>query len=159
VSCRLSLRAQRGAHFGFNQGGMNVAIFTCNMWLSYEPVEPQFSEAASEAFDRIWPRSSEGVWQGMQVDAPNVEAMLDKLRNEFVANIAQLSPVPDKSAWTVFPPLQAGLWHIGPKGQHERHTTIEYNEGGVDKQWLMDYGGAAPTPVLVYAGWKEIRQL
>lgn len=132
--------------------------FICSMYLEYEPVPPTFSVTASRLFDQVWPRSSVPFWQNMRVVAPSTDAMLEKLRQEFVENLSRQSPVPDKSAWTVEPPLQADIWWIG-NNNHTRASIVEYRAQGVEKQWTMDYGAASPTPIIVRAEWVEIRTL
>jgi hypothetical protein len=158
LQARLSLCAERWSGLVTLEGELKLAKFQCSMWLDYDPVEAQFAAAASQLFDQIWPRSSETVWEDMEVTAADVEEVLQKLRDEFITNLAQLSPTPDKSGWDIQAPLQDHIWWIGTKG-HESSSAVEYDEGGVTKQWTMDYGGASPTPIRVYASWKEIRQL
>jgi hypothetical protein len=136
-----------------------VAEYLCTMWLTFDPVDPEFAVAASRVFDTIWPRSSESFWRDMHVNAPNEEGMLQKLRDDFVLNLTQLSPIPNKSGWIIQQPLQEEIWWIGSKGVHERSSIIEYTEAGVPHQWTMDYDGPSPTPIRVHAEWQEVRQL
>lgn len=128
------------------------------MWLGYEPVDSEYVVQASQAFGVIWPRSSEAFWQDVHVKATDITGMIAKLRDDFVANIAQLSPEPNKSGWSVLPPLQSDIWVIGHKG-HTCQSTVEYEESGATHQWTMDYGGPSSTAIIVHAEWQEVRQL